>query len=152
MNVHILRYGTKTVSRVKVSVARNVRESSPQTLTGVLEEDAAKIVQVASAAVKQLTKASSTHHIQHEHFVIPVATILHDQAMPARFLGRINELPAFRDGVGYWDFDTGVFPIIHRGQGHRNVPVPGRRDVYEIDIGAPTEILEVALAIAIGCG
>ena len=69
--------------------------------------------------------------------------------MPPRLLRRIHNRLALFQCHNRRHFQSRVRPALHRRNPHRRMPLPRRRDVNKIQIGALTQILEIVLPVRI---
>ena len=99
IDVQVQGHRAESVGRVQVPVALRVMRAAPQSFVPGLEEDRAQVVVVGRAAVLELTEQSRAHHLQHQQLVVAVVAVLHHDAVPARPLRRVDELPAILERV-----------------------------------------------------
>src|SRR5271169_5617255 len=104
-------------------------------------------MEIRSFTMRDLAEDAFAHHAQHHHLDIPVATILQNDAMLSRGLGSINDIPALLQSRAGWHFNGSMFAVFHGIERHRNVPVPGRRYVDDIQIEL-SQIPEIRFTLA----
>ena len=148
-DVHVERDRAQAMRRVQVAVPLEVLEAPPQALALVLEQQRAQVVDVGALGVRQLAEDACPHHVEHEHLAPAVAAVLEDRAVPARRFGGVDELPALLDRLHPGHLAAHVRAALHRGDRHGQVPVPGRRDVDQVEVASLAEVLEVVVAVGV---
>ncbi len=154
IDVHAVRHRAQPVGRVQVAVPDLRVLATPQPLAFVGELDGPQVVQVAALGVEDLAEQPAPHHVQHHHLRAVVVAVLHHDAVPARGLGRLHQLPALVEGGGRRDLRGRVLPVLHGRHADRHVPAPGRgrEDQVQILLLAHTHEVRVATGVERGLG
>ncbi len=107
----------------------------------------AAVMLVPRLAVAQLPKQALAHHVVDEHGLAEVAAVLQHDAVLARLLGRIDQLPAPLDRLGRRHLRGRVLAGRHGRHTDRHVPLPRARGVDDqVELLGLAEALEVGLA------
>src|SRR6185369_15649411 len=123
--------------------------ATPQSFILVLKQNPTQVMVVGAFTMYEVSEHAGAHHIEDCGFGIVVTTVFHDQAVTSRRFGSIYKLPTVFECVGGWDFGTGVLSRCECGEHLRNMPLPGRGDVNEVEVIAHDESLEVSLAVRV---
>src|SRR5882724_11305509 len=147
MDIHIMRNRPQPVRRVEVAISFHMRKPPPQAFAFVLCQNGAQVVEISCLSMSNFPEDTIPHHAQHHHLGVTVTAVLQDDAMLASSLGSVDNVPTLLQGRAGRHFDGRMLTIFHRGQRHRNVPVPWRRDVDDIKVEL-SQILEVQFTLA----
>ena len=138
VDVHVLADRAEAVRRIGVAGVLLRPFKPPLALIAVLVVFAqlahAKVMDVGSLAMHQVTQNAFPAEIQGQHLVVPVAAVFQHHAVAARLFRSVDQLPALLQRHGGRHFDRRVLAALHRIDRHRRVPQPGRADVDQIDL------------------
>src|SRR5882762_6403461 len=81
-----------------------------------------------------------------------VTAVLHNQAVTPHLFRSIDNFPAILDSVSRGNFCADMLTVIQPREYLRHVPLPWRRDVNEIQIGATAKVFKIALAVTVNRG
>src|SRR5271170_3022742 len=108
-------------------------------------------MKISTLAIKQISKEPCVGHAQDEGLVIAVTAVFQHRAVSSGVLRGIDQLPAVLDRGRRRDLYSHVFPMIHSGDRHLDMPVPRRRDDDQVKIAASYQRLEGMVALSVQC-
>ena len=97
----------------------------------------------------EVAELAEAAEVEREHLDLAVAAVLKLHAVALEPLGGLDELPAFVDGERRRNLDCDVFARVHRVEGDRNVELPRRGVVHEVDVLVVAELLPLLVAAGV---
>lgn len=120
---------------IQVAIALGIMRCPPRAGAAVgvpVSHLPAKIVDISGLPMQQLADHALSTHVEKQQLLTPVVDVFHHHAMPARRLGRIDDIPQLLNRWGEWYLDKGVRSEPHRCHRHLSMQRPRCRDEYGI--------------------
>src|SRR6266545_1766334 len=133
MDIHVMGHWAQSVRRIQIAIALDMRKPAPQAFPFNRGQNAAQVVEIGRLSMRDFTKESVTHHAQDHHLGGGITAVLQNDAVLASSLGSIDEVPALLQCCAGRHFDGSMLAILHGAERHRNVPVPWRRYVDDVE-------------------
>src|SRR5438874_3420095 len=108
--------------------------TAPEPLPFGAEFHGPQVMQVPALAVQDLPEHALADHVEHHHLHAPVGAVLHHDAVLAVLLRVLDQVPAVLDRVGRRHLSGGVLAVAHRREANRDVPLPRRGVVDQIQV------------------
>ena len=87
--------------------------------------------------------------MEDHHFRSAVVHVLHHDAVLLMLLGAFDQLPAAVERIGRGHLRGRVFPILHRCEADRDVPLPGCRVVHEVEVFFRAHAFEIGFTVGV---
>ena len=164
VNVHVPADRPKAVGRVLVALVGDVVAEAPEVpvrrnlvllvpsraaLYPVAVVVAPEVVDVRALGMDEVAELAEAAEVERKHLDFAVAAVLELHAVALEPLGSLDELPALIDGKRGRNLDRDVLAGVHRVERNRNVKLPRRRVVDEIDVLVVAELLPLLGAASV---
>ena len=141
VNVHHLSHRTQTVSGVYVTAVFLIVLKTPGKLFRVVlgvgpvgVPERVEVVNVSTLGIQHLTQNALLSHVESVQLEPVVAAVLQNHAVLAGLFRKVNELPALLEVHGAGNFNSGVLAIFQSALSHREVVVPVRSNVHQVNV------------------
>ena len=104
-----------------------------------------QVVDVRALAVDDLAHYPLAHEVEHKHLRLAVAAVLKLHAVAAELLGRLDQLPALLYRECAWNLRDDVLACVHGVERNRNMEIPRRSIIDEIDVRIVAKLLPLLL-------